>query len=67
MSVPLFVPQPTNDDTVTGASKTLLMTHHGWGKTTTCAYYQQAYGRGLIVRLKITYLATWLSGAIVGL
>lgn len=49
MSVPLFVPQSTNDDTVTGASKTLLMTHHGWGKTTTCAYYQQAYGRGLIL------------------
>ncbi len=49
MNSPLFVPSSTNDDSVKNASKSLLMTNHGWGKTTTCKHYQNEYGRGLIL------------------
>ena len=29
--------------------KTLVMGHHGWGKTHQCRYYQKEYGAGLIL------------------
>ncbi|HJL53215.1 MAG TPA: AAA family ATPase [Arenicellales bacterium] len=29
--------------------KTLVMGHHGWGKTHQCRHYQEAYGKGLIL------------------
>lgn len=44
-----FAPMQTTDASVVGQSKTLLMTHHGWGKTTQCKYYQQQIGPGFII------------------
>jgi hypothetical protein len=45
----LFKVKKTSDAAVSGPSKVLLYSHHGFGKTYQCRYYQEAYGRGLIL------------------
>ena len=44
-----ITPLKTNDISVTGAQKTLLYTHHGWGKTHQGQHFANAYGKGLII------------------
>lgn len=39
----------TTDDTSFIRDKTLVMGHHGWGKTHQCRFYAEAYGKGLIL------------------
>jgi len=44
----MFNTKKTND-TKFIKDKTLLMGHHGWGKTHQCRHYAEAYGKGLIL------------------
>jgi len=44
-----FMPKKVNDGSVSSASKTLLMSHHGWGKTYQCRYLQESLGPGFII------------------
>lgn len=44
----MFSPLSTKDHT-TSYRKCLLYGHHGWGKTTQFAYYQEYYGDGFII------------------
>ena len=44
-----FKPKKTNDKAVIDASKTLVYALHGFGKTTQCKYYQEAFGPGFIM------------------
>lgn len=44
----MFKVQSTKD-LVEGPHKVLLYAHHGFGKTYQCRYYQQRYGKGLIL------------------
>ncbi|NCW68969.1 MAG: hypothetical protein EBV86_10435 [Marivivens sp.] len=44
-----FVTQSTSSLQKDGPSKTLLIAHHGFGKTYQCRYYAERYGRGLIL------------------
>ena len=39
----------STSDHTTSYRKTLLYAHHGWGKTTQMKYFQEAYGKGLII------------------
>lgn len=39
----------TSEITEKGAHKVLLYSHHGFGKTYQCRYYQARYGKGLII------------------
>ncbi|GAA4652558.1 hypothetical protein GCM10023116_48420 [Kistimonas scapharcae] len=45
----MFTPRCTSDESVTGASKCLLVAHHGWGKTYTYRHYQRHFGPGFII------------------
>lgn len=45
----MFKPLKTNDTSVTGASKSLIYAMHGFGKTTQCRYYKEAFGKGFIL------------------
>ena len=45
----MFKTKKTSDASVTEASKTLLCSHHGWGKTTQCKYYEKKFGKGFIL------------------
>lgn len=44
-----ITPLKTNDVSVKGASKTLVYGLHGSGKTTQCANYAKAFGKGIIL------------------
>lgn len=44
-----FKPMKTDDASVTDVSKTLVYALHGFGKTTQCRYYQEAFGPGFIM------------------
>jgi len=44
-----FNAKNTKSLTKGGMTKTLLYSHHGWGKTYQCRHYQRTYGKGLII------------------
>ena len=44
-----FHPRKTNDAAVVDTSKTLIIAHHGFGKTTQYKYYQQHFGPGFLL------------------
>jgi hypothetical protein len=44
-----FRPKKTSELLKGGAHKVLLYSHHGFGKTYQCRFYQKRYGKGLIV------------------
>ena len=45
----MFKPKQANDGSVASASKTLLISHHGFGKTYQCRYLQESLGPGFII------------------
>lgn len=45
----MFKTKSTRTAGIENQSKTLFYAHHGWGKTYQCRYYQQRYGKGLII------------------
>jgi len=45
----VFTPKKANDGSVASASKTLLVSHHGFGKTYQCRYLQESLGPGFII------------------
>lgn len=49
MSAPVFRPKSTSDISTNEPTKTLLYTHHGFGKTYQCRNYQARFGKGLII------------------
>ena len=44
-----ITPLKTNDSSVSETSKTLLIGHHGAGKTSQIRNYEQAYGKGFVI------------------
>ena len=44
-----ITPLKTNDSSVSATSKTLLVGHHGAGKTTQIRNYSKAYGKGFVI------------------
>jgi hypothetical protein len=46
---PIFAPQNTRDIERDEPTKTLCLAHHGFGKTTQCAHYQDYFGKGFIL------------------
>lgn len=49
MTAPVFRPKSTASIALDEPTKTLLYTHHGFGKTYQCRHYQARYGKGLII------------------
>lgn len=45
----MFKPHKTTDEGLRKATKTLLYAPHGYGKTTTCRYYRENFGKGFIL------------------
>ncbi len=45
----MFKPKATGDAEMNSISKLLMMSHHGWGKTTQFAHYQKEIGPGFIL------------------
>lgn len=45
----MFNVMRTSELSADGPTKVLLYSHHGFGKTYQCRYYQQRYGKGLIL------------------